>query len=87
VTNPACHQSLPLCRQVIYLDLQNPVDPVEIPERDAATVLILKTSLENGQRGDSEQRVSTFPSAPELGGRRCALGGIRLFLSVGDGLL
>jgi hypothetical protein len=34
------------CRHATYLDLRELTDPVEIPERDAATVLIFEKGIE-----------------------------------------
>lgn len=38
------------CRHATYLDLQDLADPVEIPERDAATVLIFAKGIEHEKR-------------------------------------
>ena len=38
------------CRHATYLDLRDLTDPVEIPERDAATVLIFEKGLEHEKR-------------------------------------
>jgi hypothetical protein len=38
------------CRQATYLDLRDLADPVEISERDAATVLIFEKGLEHEKR-------------------------------------
>jgi predicted RecB family nuclease len=38
------------CRHATYLDLRELTDPVEIPERDAATVLIFEKGIEHEQR-------------------------------------
>src|SRR5260370_32513225 len=35
------------CRHASYLDLGDLIDPVEIPERDAATVLIFEKGIEH----------------------------------------
>src|SRR4029077_21265978 len=38
------------CRHATYLDLRDLTEPVEIPERDAATVLIFEKGLEHERR-------------------------------------
>src|SRR5215472_18701219 len=38
------------CRHATYLDLRDLTDPVELPERDAATVLIFEKSIEHEKR-------------------------------------
>ena len=38
------------CRHATYLDLRDLTDPVEIPERDAATVLVFRKGLEHEKR-------------------------------------
>jgi len=38
------------CRHATYLDLRDLTDPVEIPERDAATVLIFEKGIEHEKR-------------------------------------
>jgi uncharacterized protein len=39
------------CRHATYLDRRNLADQVEIPERDAATVLIFEKGLEHKAKG------------------------------------
>ena len=38
------------CRHATYLDLRDLTDPVELPERDAATVLIFEKGIEHEKR-------------------------------------
>jgi hypothetical protein len=38
------------CRHATYLDLRDLVDPVEMPERDAATVLIFEKGIAHEKR-------------------------------------
>jgi len=38
------------CRPATYLDLRDLIDPVEIPERDATTILIFKEGIEHEKR-------------------------------------
>jgi hypothetical protein len=38
------------CRHSTYLDLRDLTDPVEIPERDAATLLIFEKGIEHEKR-------------------------------------
>ena len=38
------------CKHASFLDLRDLTDPVEIPERDAATVLIFEKGIEHEKR-------------------------------------
>src|SRR3981189_1690926 len=38
------------CRHATYLDLRDLADPVELPQRDAATVLIFEKEIEHEKR-------------------------------------
>jgi hypothetical protein len=66
------------CPHATYLDLRDLTDPVEIPERDAATVLIFEKDIEHEKRhsrhGASlslgfQAKVSTLPNEPHTLGR------------------
>jgi uncharacterized protein len=48
------------CRHATYLDLRDLTDPVEMPERDAATILIFDKGLEHEKRHLASLRVRGF---------------------------
>jgi hypothetical protein len=48
------------CRHATYLDLRDLTDPVEIPERDAATVLIFEKGIEHEKRHPTSLKARGF---------------------------
>ena len=57
------------CRHATYLDLRDLADPVEIPERDAATVLIFAKGIEHEKRHLASLKAVRALAALPLGSR------------------